>query len=222
MPLAWVFLLLQLPIAWSLWLWSVIFSLNFVICEHFTNQTFKTTGCKWIYSPNANFLLKRKKNQGTVLLIKGDSYLDRTRASSLYWCGQYGSFTSCQMISYWSWAGRGSFLSLGFQFGLPVWASSLGFQASRRITWMRSSLVKCSPLCGMFSDYILYNHVPGKWESIKFILNIRIRCKVFFVLLYVYLLYILFNRPAAAGTVLHTASSMIKFMGELSYSSRFI
>ena len=34
----------------------MIFSMKFVICEHFTNQTFKTTDCTWIYSPNANLL----------------------------------------------------------------------------------------------------------------------------------------------------------------------
>ena len=33
-----------------------------MICEHFTNQTFKTTECTWVYSPNANLLWKRKKS----------------------------------------------------------------------------------------------------------------------------------------------------------------
>ena len=37
-------------------------SMNMVICEHFTNQTFKTTESTWIYSPNANLLWKKKNS----------------------------------------------------------------------------------------------------------------------------------------------------------------
>ena len=45
----------------------MIFSVNFVICKPFTNQTFKTTEFTQIYSPNANLLWK-KTIHGTVPL----------------------------------------------------------------------------------------------------------------------------------------------------------
>ena len=47
---------------------NVIFSVNFVTYEPFTNQTFKTTECTWIYLPNANLLWQKDKNHGTVPL----------------------------------------------------------------------------------------------------------------------------------------------------------
>ena len=69
----------------------MIFSVNFVICEYFTKQTFKTTECTWIYSPNANLLWK-KKNHRTVPLIRvqeafpGPTYLLWTNS---YYSGHF-------------------------------------------------------------------------------------------------------------------------------------
>ena len=34
--------------------------MNFMVCEHFTDKTFETTGCTWTYLPNSNLSWKKK------------------------------------------------------------------------------------------------------------------------------------------------------------------